>query len=136
MSREYMPAMIEDNRLGGIIDNKASLDALITALTNAGYGAEGIIRVNYGQEGMETIDPEGIYHHGRIRFIRGMQKLMGRTDKKVLEIAKRALTEGKYAVSVLTDGSDEQRKQVHQIYKANGGHELFFKGGGFTEFLS
>lgn len=136
MSQERMRPMIEDNRLGGIIDDKASLDALIVNLTNAGYGAEGIIRVNHGQEGMETIDPEGIYHHGRIRFIRGLQKLMGGTDKEVLDIAQRALSEGKYAVSILTDGSDAQRNQVHQIYKAHGGHDLFFKGSGYTEFLS
>ena len=135
MSQERFSPMIESNRLGGVIDDKAKLDALIVALTNAGYEGEDIIRVHHGQADLEAIDPEGIYHGGRIRFIRRLQNLTGGTDQKALEVVQRALSEGKYMVSVLTDGSDEQREQGHQMFKAHGAHYLFFKGSGYMEFL-
>ena len=129
------PMMIENNRVAGIIANKANLDALISALTAAGYDGDGLISVHHGHAGLHAIDPEGIYHGGRVRFFRNMQKFMSGADEKVLKSAENALKQGKYAVSVLTDGSDAQRIEAGQLFKANGAQEVFYKGSGVIEFL-
>ena len=127
--------MIENNRVAGIIANKANLDALISALTAAGYDGDGMILVHHGHAGLHAIDPEGIYHGGRVRFLRNVQKFMSGADDKILSSAEKALKEGKYAVSVLTDGSDAQRIEAGQLFKANGAQEVFYKGSGIVEFL-
>lgn len=135
MAKKRLSGMIETNRVAGIISEQASLDALVAELTEAGYDGEGVIQVHHGEKGIETIDPEGIHHGGRLRFIRGVQKLFGGADEKVISSAQRALEEGKYAVSVLTDGSDAQRVEAGRIFKANGAMDVFFKGSGVIEFL-
>lgn len=134
MAKTAIPAMIETNRVAGFISDKASLDALVAELNEAGY-AEDAMLIHHGEKGIETIDPEAIHHGGRLRFVRGMQKFLGGADIKVIKLAQQALEEGKYAVSVLTDGSDAQREEAARIFKANGAMDVFFKGGGLIEFL-
>lgn len=129
------PMMIENHRVAGFIANKASLDALISALTNAGYDGDGMILVHHGDEGLHNIDPEGIYHGGRVRFLRNVQKFVSGADDKILKNVENALKQGKYAVSVLTDGSDAQRIEAGNLFKANGAEEVFYKGTGIIEFL-
>ncbi|MGB0384588.1 MAG: hypothetical protein ACPGWR_07170 [Ardenticatenaceae bacterium] len=135
MAKKRFSAMIDSNRVAGIISDQASLDALVAELQAAGYNGEDVIRAHHGQKGIETIDPEAIYHGGRLRFVRGMQRLIGGADEEVINTAQRALEEGKFAVSVLTDGSDAQREEAHRIFKAHGAMDIFFKGTGIIEFL-
>lgn len=134
MSKPRFYPMIETHRIGCIIDDKANLDQLVAQLAEANY-QEGPVRINHGEAGLEAIDPDGTRHGGMARFIRSVQKFTSEADARLLNMVAQALMDGKYAISVQTDGSDEQRTQIHQLMRANGGTNIFFKGSGYFEFL-
>ncbi|MGB0386020.1 MAG: hypothetical protein ACPGWR_14530 [Ardenticatenaceae bacterium] len=135
MSKTPFRLMIENYRVGCIIADKANLDQLVAELAEANY-EEGPVRIVHGEAGLDFIDPDGTRHGGMARFVRSMQKLTSEGDAQLLNMVAEALTNGKYAISVQTDGSDEQRTQVHKLMKANGGMDIFFKGSGYYEFLT
>ena len=134
MSKAPFHSMIETHRLGCIIADKANLDQLVAELAKANY-EEGPVRIAHGETGLDMIDPDGTRHGGMARVIRSVQKFTSQTEARLLNTLGKALTDGKYAISVQTDGSDEQRNQVHQLMKANGGTNIFFKGSGYFEIL-
>ena len=135
MSNKEFRTMIENHRVAGIVADKAGVDALISDLTNAGYDGDGVIMVHHGQAGLREIDPEGIYHGARARFVRNLQRFVSEGDNQILNNIEQALKQGKYGVTVLTDGSDAQRIEAGNLFKANGATSVFFKGSGFIEFL-
>ena len=135
MSKTPFSSMIENYRVACIMNDKANVDQLVADLAEANY-EESALLIHHGEAGLEAIDPDGTRHGGMARFIRSVQKLTSDADARLLNMVAQALTDGKYAVSVRTDGSDEQRIQVHQLMKSNGGMEIFFKGSGYYEFLN
>ncbi len=118
------------------VDSKATVDTLVADLTAAGSGEEESIHVLHGEEALQWIDPDGLYHGRLAHLMRVFQKFTTSVDERLLNAIKEDLSQGHYLVGVMINGSDEQRGEVHTIMKHHGGSRIFYSGVGAIHLMS
>lgn len=119
-----------------VIAEQTVVDALLTDLSNAGYTGENVVSVLHGEADLRRIDPDGTHHGGLARFMRAFQKRATDVDGHIINAAEDALNNGQYLVGVITDGSEVQRDEVHQIMQVHDGKQIFYTGRFVTHLLS
>ncbi len=109
-----------------IIDELADAQSAVDALHESGFADDKIV-VLVGPEGAKVLDLEGSKHGRFGQLIRAVQHF---ADEEFREIERhvREMEAGKIALAVLTDDSDAQVEQIHQIMKNNKGRNIMFFG--------
>jgi len=121
---------------GCAVNDKESADALVAAFTAAGYSGDEVVHVLHGQEALEQLDPDGVYHGRRAHMMRVFQKFTTGVEERFFNAMKEDLTAGHYLVGVMTDGNDEQRNEVSQIMENGGGSRVFYSGSFSIQLIS
>jgi hypothetical protein len=113
------------DKIVGIIDDPADLEAALRDLTAAGFTTDDI-EVLTGEEGAHRIDVEGDKHGVFACIVRSIQKL-GNYESAHLKRHEQELLAGHFGVGV-TAKKEEDREKVREILKSHNGHFINFYG--------
>ena len=108
-------------RVAAIIDDPASLDAILKDLETAGVDVSAV-HVLSGQEGARLLDRTGASHGLRGRLLRLAQWTASEHD--ALDLHEKALINGQHVVYVPVKGR-HQRQRVVDIIRSHGGYGIF-----------
>lgn len=97
----------------------------VAELNRSGFDANHV-SVFFGKEGHEILDPLGTQHGLGMRVVRALQLVNG--EEEALRDAAEALQEGNTLLRVLTDGTDDQRKTIETVLRANNARNIHFFG--------
>jgi hypothetical protein len=114
-----------NDKLCGILDTEAAVQAAVRDLQAAGFSAEEV-GVLAGAEGERRIDPTGQEHGPAARLLRFLQRA-GDDESKHSRIYEQAMEAGHLLVGV-TAKSEEDREKARGILKSHGGHFINFYG--------
>jgi len=120
-------------RVTAIVDELPDMAGAIRALNQAGFSDEQV-SVFAGKEGLARLDLHGEAHGFLARVMRSVES-MTTEDRTHCQEIEEGLRNGKFFVTVLTDGSDEQKTAVERVLKANHAHSLRFFGAWTVEHL-
>jgi len=113
------------NHVTAIIDDQDEVFSVIRRLKESGFSDEDI-SVFIGSEGLAKLDVHG-EHHGMLgRVIRAVESVTA--DQHPDQEAEGALKAGLVYVTVLTDGSVEQKTMAVRSLKAHNAHNLRYFG--------
>jgi len=121
------------NRITAIVD---SLDDVLTAvecLKQAGFSDEDLA-VFIGRDGLAKLDLHGEGHGILGRVVRAADSLT--SNQQANQEAENALNAGHIYVTVLTDGSDEQKTTAERVLKAHNANNCRYYGRWTVEPLS
>jgi hypothetical protein len=120
-------------RVTAVINQVADLASAVRSLNQVGFSDEHI-SVFAGKEGLARLDLHGEAHGFLARLIRAAESLTteDRTNSQDIE---EGLRSGKFFITVLTDGSEEQKTVVEHLLKAHHAHHLRFFGAWTVEHL-
>jgi hypothetical protein len=106
-------------RLLAVVDSKATLDAIVAAMKEAGIASDAI-EIFSGDDGAKAFDGRGERNGPAARLLRTIQfTLMDQMpDFAYYEAAAR---EGRFVISVRAKGEEQTRKAV-DIFRAHGAH--------------
>ncbi|MEM7133644.1 MAG: hypothetical protein AAF702_45540 [Chloroflexota bacterium] len=122
--------------VGCAVNTKEAADLLAAELATVGFSGEDAVHVVHGQEALEYIDPDGVYHGRIAHLVRVFQKFTTGVEERFFNAIKEELTQGHYLVGVMTDGSDGQRHQVSQIMEGKGASHVFYSGKSVIQLIS
>jgi hypothetical protein len=108
------------NRIVAVVDDAPNLGLALADLGSAGYDVSKVNLLS-GAQGARLLDPTGIRHGLRGRFLRWRQGYGYETD--ALGVHTDALVNGRHVMYVPANG-DHQRQGVLDILRARGGHQL------------
>jgi hypothetical protein len=108
------------HRIVAVVDDAPSLGLALADLGSAGYD---VSRVNVlsGPQGARLLDPTGVRHGLRGRFLRWRQGYGYETD--ALGVHTDALVNGRHVIYVPVNG-DQERQRVLDVLRGRGGHHL------------
>ena len=108
------------NRVVAIIDDAPDLGLALADLGSAGYDVSKV-NVLSGLRGAMLLDPSGVRHGLRGRFLRWRQQHAYEAD--ALQVHTKALVNGRHVMYVPVNG-DQERQRVLDVLRARGGHHL------------
>ena len=121
------------NLMTATLDTLKYLRSTVEALNREGFGEEQV-SFFFGEKGLEALDPLGDQHGAGMRVVRALQLFAG--EEKGLRDAAATLEEGNALLSVSTDGTEEQKKIVESVLRANHAQNIHFFGRWTTENLA
>ena len=121
------------NGIGAVFDDKADVDSAVRALQSEGFYGGGV-SVFSGPEGLERLDLKG-EAHGIVGQVKHAVESLLTDERRFHEAIEAAMKQGKYYLTVQTDGSAEQKERVDSILKAHRAREIRFFGTWATEHL-
>ena len=117
-----------DYRVVSTFETQDNVNALRDELQTAGFKDDGnAIGVHHGDTGKQFIDPDGSRHGFFARLYRAVQRLPS-WEASMLEQVEDALNNNHYVVSVLTDGSPQQRLKVRDIMQKHTQQRIYYRG--------
>jgi hypothetical protein len=113
------------NKVVGIIDRPAQLQAALTTLHAVGFDTDDVDML-CGQAGIERLDRTG-KRHGMVAHLIRLVQFLGE-EQTHLQQHEQALAAGHFLVAV-TVGKDAAAKQrVRDVLRSHGGHDLHYYG--------
>ena len=104
------------NRITAIIDDLNDILSALRDLTQAGF-SDNDLSVFMGRDGLAKLDLRGENHGLLGRIARAADSLT--SNQEANENAENALKAGSAYITVLTDGSEEQKRTGERILKAH-----------------
>jgi hypothetical protein len=108
------------HRIVAVVDDAPNLGLALSDLGAAGYDVSKV-NVLSGPQGARLLDPIGVRHGLRGRFLRWRQGYGYETD--ALGVHTDALVNGRHVIYVPVNG-DRERQLVVDVLRARGGHHL------------
>ncbi len=113
------------NGMTATLDTVNDLRLAVAELNRSGFDANHV-SVFFGKEGYVILDPLGTQHGLGMRVVRALQLV--NSEEEALRDAAETLQEGNTLLRVLTDGTDDQKKTIETILRANNARNIHFFG--------
>lgn len=108
----------------GLVDTPAALDRVIQALTKAGFTREAV-KVFSGDEGIRSVDPDGVYHGLAGRLTRVIQAIGD--EREHMERYEHELRAGYFLVVVSTP-DQASKERAREAFREGDGHFVDYYG--------
>jgi hypothetical protein len=122
------------NRVTAFFDSMDQARRAEEALREAGV-AEQAVDLFVGEEGVRNFDATGERHGWLRRLYHRLERFLG-DEFDLEEHADRELRQGHVLLAALTGGEEGSKRQVGQVLRRHGGHEVYYWGRWTTERLA
>ena len=119
------------NRLFGIVETRAQVDAILEGLYAMGY-SEQAVNAATGDEAVERVDMDGERSGLRGRIVRAIQHLGG--EYEAMQNYMAAMSAGRWVVTVPVD-DDEERAEIIALFEQHGAERLAHFKKALVEYL-